>query len=343
MEKERMGSTDQAGKMQDIALKVIETSVKMPMVRVNRDEFLVKMFGNDTIDINALLIEGPTHFFTKTQLDSIVDKRINNALSKSTTASFMTGIPGGIAMAATIPADIAQFYGYSLKLAQEISYIYGYPNLWDTNNEITDEAKNTLILFLGVMLGVSSAGSAVRILSQRLAVQATKKIPQKALTKTIYYPIIKKVLTTFGVKLTKSSFAKGISKAVPLVGGVVSGGINFASMRPMARRLKNELSMTINYSDIDLENDLSIIEGEFEEVGKTSLDSVAESNKQSTRTANNNFTKVNGSSTVKEKHSEKRERQEILNELKDAHEMMTMGIFSEDEFQSIKEKLMTEM
>ena len=56
-------------------------------------------------------------------------------------------------MAATIPADIAQFYGYSLKLAQEISYIYGYHDLWNNQDELTEEAKNTLILYLGIMLG----------------------------------------------------------------------------------------------------------------------------------------------------------------------------------------------
>ena len=33
-------------------------------------------------------------------------------------------IPGGIAMAATIPADTLQFFGVALRLAQEISYIY---------------------------------------------------------------------------------------------------------------------------------------------------------------------------------------------------------------------------
>jgi len=59
------------------------------------------------------------------------------------------------------------------------------------------------------------------------------------LTKTLYYPIVKKVLAIFGTKLTKSSFAKGISKVIPVVGGVVSGGLNLASMKPMANRLKN--------------------------------------------------------------------------------------------------------
>lgn len=337
MENTRIMDTDHSGKVQDTALKVIETAMKIPMVRVNRDEFLIKMFGDRISDKNTLLSEGPTHFFDKEQLDKIVDKRINSALSESTTASFVTGIPGGLAMAATIPADIAQFYGYSLKLAQEISYIYGYPDLWAGENEITDEAKNTLILFLGIMLGVSSAGSAVRILSQRLATQATKRIPQKALTHTLYYPILKKVLKIFGVKLTKASFGKGVSKVIPVVGGLVSGGLNFASMRPMARRLKNELSMSVNYSEADFESDLSVIQGEFEEVGHPEHMSDTD-----TEDATSTMSKVEPIEK-NEGRQLNRERQEVMKELKEAHEMMTMGIFSEEEFLSVKAKLMTEM
>ncbi|MCG1644099.1 hypothetical protein K4V23_10815 [Staphylococcus epidermidis] len=127
-------------------------------------------------------------------------------------------------MGATIPEDMAQFYGFALKLAQEISYIYGHNDLFDDNNELTEESKNELIIFLGVMLGVTAAGSTIRILSKHASKQALTSIPKKTLTKTIYYPILKKVLKTFGVKLTKDTFAKGFSKAIPIVGGAVSGG-----------------------------------------------------------------------------------------------------------------------
>lgn len=69
---------------------------------------------------------------------------------------------------------MAQFYGYSLKLAQEILYVYGYQNIWANQDELTEDAKNTLILYLGIMFGVSSAGSTIRILSNKLALQALK-------------------------------------------------------------------------------------------------------------------------------------------------------------------------
>ena len=37
------------------------------------------------------------------------------------------GTPGGAAMAATIPADIAQYYGCMLRVAQKLLYLYGFP------------------------------------------------------------------------------------------------------------------------------------------------------------------------------------------------------------------------
>jgi len=247
---------------ESLALKVINESLKLPFIKIDRSEFLIKKFGEQVDDIQKLIDEGPQVFFSKEELDESAIEVINANVLQSSSLSFASGLPGGFAMAATIPADIAQFYGYSLKLAQEISYIYGYNNMWSDQGELTEDAKNTLILYLGVMLGVTSAGAAVRILSNKMALQALKKIPQKTLTKTIYYPIIKKVMAIFGTKLTKATFAKGVSKFIPLVGGAVSGTMNYFSLKPMANRLKDELGKNINYMTKDFERDIKILNDE---------------------------------------------------------------------------------
>ncbi|HFI0538996.1 TPA: bacteriochlorophyll 4-vinyl reductase [Streptococcus suis] len=247
---------------ESLALKVVNESLKLPFIKIDRSEFLIKKFGEQVDDIQKLIDEGPQVFFSKEELDESAIKVINANVLQSSSLSFASGLPGGFAMAATIPADIAQFYGYSLKLAQEISYIYGYNNMWSDQGELTEDAKNTLILYLGVMLGVTSAGAAVRILSNKMALQALKKIPQKALTKTIYYPIVKKVMAIFGTKLTKATFAKGVSKFIPLVGGAVSGTMNYISLKPMANRLKDELGKNINYTTKDFEKDIKILNDE---------------------------------------------------------------------------------
>ena len=97
------------------------------------------------------------------------------------------------------------------------------------------------------------------ILSMKLNIQlkqALKKLPQQALTKTFYYPIIKAIAKAIGIKMTKSVFAKGVSKAIPILGGFVSGTITFATMRPMGMKLVNEFDeIRFDYSREEFEDD----------------------------------------------------------------------------------------
>lgn len=247
---------------ESVALNVINESLKLPFIKVDRSDFLTKTFSNKIDDMPKLFKEGPQAFFSKEELDRIASNVINSNVLKSSSISFASGLPGGVAIAATIPADMAQFYGYSLKLAQEISYVYGYQNIWANQDELTEDAKNTLILYLGIMFGVSSAGSTIRILSNKLALQALKQLPNKTLTKHLYFTILKKVLAIFGTKLTKATFAKGVSKVIPVVGGVLSGSMNYLSLKPMANKLKDELGKSVNYTQQDFEQDIKILNEE---------------------------------------------------------------------------------
>lgn len=262
-----------------VALNVLNESLKLPFIKVDRSDFLTKTFSNKIDDMPKLFKEGPQAFFSKEELDRIASNVINSNVLKSSSISFASGLPGGVAIAATIPADIAQFYGYSLKLAQEISYVYGYQNIWTNQDELTEDAKNTLILYLGIMFGVSSAGSTIRILSNKLALQALKQLPNKTLTKHLYFTILKKVLAIFGTKLTKATFAKGVSKVIPVVGGVLSGSMNYLSLKPMANKLKDELGKSVNYTQQDFEQDIKILNEEdvlvteYEPNGTTTYDS----------------------------------------------------------------------
>lgn len=57
----------------------------------------------------------------------------------------------------------------ALRLAQELSYLYGGGDLW-VDGQIDDEkVKSQLIMYCGVMFGVSGAVSGVRVLSTQIA------------------------------------------------------------------------------------------------------------------------------------------------------------------------------
>jgi len=193
----------------DIMLEeIISKAIQIPGVKVDRNKFLAEVFSSKVDLLENIKNNGPVEAgITREEISNIANKLIMKRTSQSSIASFAAGIPGGLAMAATIPADILQFFGMSLRLAQELSYLYGADDLWK-NGQVDDEkVKNQLILYCGVMFGVSGAVSGVRVLSTQVAKTALKKIPQKALTKTFWYPMIKKICSFVGYTLTKKTLA----------------------------------------------------------------------------------------------------------------------------------------
>lgn len=251
---------------QDIAMQVLQQVVKLPVVKVDREKFLVEKFSKelDRKDIATLLEQGPTSLLPQESLDRVAKACIKDNVLLASGTSVLAGLPGGLAMAITIPTDVAQFYAFSLKLAQELGYIYGFDDLWASRNELSEDAKNTLLLYLGVMLGVNGAGALLRSGGVTVAKQVIKVVNKKALTKTLWYPILEKILKIFGVNLTKGGLAKGMGKVIPILGGVISGGLTFATMKPMGESLQQELSKLVNYNEVQYQKDVDIIRKEVE-------------------------------------------------------------------------------
>ncbi|WP_300792693.1 hypothetical protein [uncultured Bacteroides sp.] len=223
--------------------KVMGAALSMPGVKVDRDDFLKKELKNycSPEQLNLAISSRPINVVSKEIIDRIANACINSHTTKVTTISAVAGIPGGFAMAGTIPADMAQYYWHVFVLAQKLAYLYGFPDLRDENGNLTDTASDMLTLFVGVMMGASAANQAIKGLAKEFAKQVVKRLPQKALTKTIYYPIIKQIAKWIGVKLTKDTFAKGLGKVIPILGGLISGGLTLATFRPSAKRLQHKL------------------------------------------------------------------------------------------------------
>lgn len=176
----------------------------------------------------------------------------------------------------SIPADILQFFGVSLRLAQELAYLYGAQDLWKGSELDTAAVQDRMILYCGVMFGVSGAAAGVRLLSSQMAKTVLKKLPQAALTKTLWYPLVKQIGKAIGIKITKNTVAKGFSVAIPVIGGVISGGLTFASMLPMARRLAFTFDeANFSYAEGNVVEDYSEVEAFAESkelsVEKTSI------------------------------------------------------------------------
>ena len=220
--------------------KVMNLALSMPMVKVDRNTFLMNEFSMyDNAD--QLRDKRPIDLFDAEAIERAARGIINSHLAKATVASTAAGIPGGLVMAATMPADIAQYYWHVLVVAQKLGYLYGWPDLLDDKGQITEGTRNVLTLFVGVMFGAQAASKLVGEIAKRVSLQAAKRLPQQALTKTMYYPVVKQVAKWIGVKMTKDTFGKSVGKAIPILGGVLSGAITAFSFKPMAEKLQKHL------------------------------------------------------------------------------------------------------
>lgn len=236
--------------------KVMSSALAIPGVKIDRYNFLtseLRQFCQPEELPKA--VNNPVDVLTKKQIKTVADSCVNNHMLKVTTLSFVAGLPGSWGMAAAIPADLAQYFYHTIVLAQKLAYLYGVPDLCDENGNLTETSQDMLTFFVGVMMGVAVTGDAIRKVSKAFAAQVAKKLPQKALTKTVYYPIIKKTAYWLGVKLTRKSFSNVLSKSIPIIGGVISGGLTAATFRPAAKRLQKKLERQMyeirNFSDYD--------------------------------------------------------------------------------------------
>lgn len=326
----------------EVALEsVIISAIQIPGVKVERKKFLAEMFATEDAIIQDVLDLGPIAAnISQDKLNALATKHILKRTSESSVASFVAGIPGGFAMAATIPLDILQFFGMALRLAQELSYMYGADDLWQDGKVDDEKVRNQLLLYCGVMFGVSGAVSGVRVLTTQIAKTTLKKLPQKALTKTFWYPIIKQMGKAIGIKVTKSTVAKGVSKVIPVIGGVISGGLNFASMMPMANRLHNALdSATFNYSEEDFEKDIFEIENFTEESTKEPetkdiKSKLAEGGKKTMDSISGFFNKKKFSAP---------QNDDVLETIKKLSELKDNGIITQEEFDTKKAELLSKI
>ena len=101
---------------------IISTAIRIPGIKVNRESFLREQFEDVSPErLQSIIEKGPVEAkCSRSDLRKIARKLINKRTLFSTSASFVAGLPGGFAMAATIPADMLQFYGVALGLAQEM-------------------------------------------------------------------------------------------------------------------------------------------------------------------------------------------------------------------------------
>lgn len=239
--------------------KILTAVLKMPGVKVERTDFLRKALrpycSEQRLDMIASV--RPYTIASDRDIDRAADACINHHTILATTASAIAGLPGGLAMAATIPGDLTQYYFHVFVLSQKLAYLYGFPDFCDDEGNLSDAAGDLLTIFMGAMMGARVADQGISEVAKGVAKSAVGRLPRVAITKAAIYPVAAQVARMVGIKLSKDGFARGIGKFIPIAGGLFSGGLTLLTFKPGARRLKKRLKAQKTHFD---EGDIDALE-----------------------------------------------------------------------------------
>lgn len=237
---------EQNREAEEFAKSFLKTVLRLRGVRIDREQFLrselhKRGIAREVID-EAIATSPAAAGIDVVLLDDMANAAIAFETRKSSALSFAAGLPGGFGLLATVPGDVTQFYVHAFRVMQKTAYVYGWQSFLEDSKEVDDETLGKLSMFLGVMLGVGGASSSLTVFAASVARPAIQKqVAGKALTKTTWYPVMKSTLRVIGVKLTKDSLAKTVTKVVPVAGGVISGGMTFVTLRGQSKRLMEHL------------------------------------------------------------------------------------------------------
>ncbi len=144
-------------------------------------------------------------------------------VAKCTTTGFITGLGGIVTIPVTLPADLVTVWYVQLRMIATLAIIGGFDPAEDTVRSLS------YICMTGTSVSKFCKQAGIQIV-EKTTMAAIKRIPGKALT-----AINQKV----GFRLVTKLGSKGVinlGKLVPVVGGVVGGGLDFAETKIIATK-----------------------------------------------------------------------------------------------------------
>lgn len=181
--------------------------------------------------------------------DVAVKRMINYQVAKCTTSGFLTGLGGLITLPVAVPANISSVLYVQMRMIACTAHMAGL--------DVSSDQVQTMVY--ACLAGVSMA-EVLKNIGVQFGVKVTtnlvKKIPGAVLVK-INQKVGFRFLTKFG--------SKGLinfGKAVPVVGGVVSGGFDLVETKIIGNRAyKMFIKGDFDYKDS--KKDAEIIDADF--------------------------------------------------------------------------------
>ena len=178
-------------------------------------------------------------------VDTAAKKFVNYQIAKCTTSGFITGLGGLITLPVAIPANVGSVIYVQMRMIACLAYMGGY----DTDSDQVQTLVYACLAGISIDQILKQAGIKF---GNKFVMAMVKKIPGEVLTK-INQKVGFRFVTKFGTKGIVN-----IGKAVPVVGGMISGGFDFVETKVIANRA---YKMFINGDfNVSSEDDEKVIE-----------------------------------------------------------------------------------
>lgn len=144
------------------------------------------------------------------------DSLINWQISKCATSGFLSGLGGIITLPVAIPANVASVIYVQMRMIAAIAYMGGY--------DIKDDSVKSLVY-------MCLTGNAAVDIAKDIGIKIGTKLTESAIRK-ISSATITKINQAVGFRLITKFGTKGVvnlGKAIPLIGGIIGGGIDSLS------------------------------------------------------------------------------------------------------------------
>lgn len=150
-----------------------------------------------------------------------VSKIIRTQKVKAAASGFITGVPGLMALPVTIPSNVASILFIQIRMICAIAYISGY--------DLKDERVKTLVY---LCLAGSSASEILKdvdiSIGKQVAYRTMRSLSAKS-SSIFNQKVGFRLFRKFGAKS-----APKLSKALPLIGGILGGSYDYFSTNTIA-------------------------------------------------------------------------------------------------------------
>ena len=177
-------------------------------------------------------------------VDDAAMRLINSQLHKCTASGFITGLGGIVTLPVALPANLVSVLYFQLRMIAGVAYLGGY-------DVFSPQVRSlTYMCLAGLSMEQLLKNTGIKV-GTRLTKSVAARLPAK-LTTLINQKVGYRLFTKFGGRSALS-----IGKAVPIVGGIISGGLDRMETQMIAERAYNlfiggELDHTADFADFEI-------------------------------------------------------------------------------------------